>query len=211
MGVGADTILSSLKIPPTEDTARSTQYVAFLCHRFESLFTKKHGSDFGKDNEDQQLKNLEILVRYLQLNFIRALRLDPANNGPQIGELKPISDHIESLAIGSLYPKEWRFVPREARKHASKQLDGSIPIASAHIPLRDLTITRLWFAHNSPVPEETTWELYKRFDPNGTRKMHQGQFFSLLPKDWRDLGQYKHNNSTYEECLQAERKDKRNS
>ncbi|MDP2690865.1 MAG: hypothetical protein Q8O95_00465, partial [bacterium] len=54
----------------------------------------------------------------------------------------------------------------------------------------------------------STWELYKAYDPKGTRKMHQGQFYTLLPKAWKEEVMeglsFAHMNATYEDCSQLE-------
>jgi hypothetical protein len=57
-----------------------------------------------------------------------------------------------------------------------------------------------WFVDNKPVDSETTWELYKRFDPKEERAMNQASFYSLLPREWKESGQYRYVNVTYQSC-----------
>jgi hypothetical protein len=55
-----------------------------------------------------------------------------------------------------------------------------------------------------PLPGETSWELYKRYDSDGKLAMHQGHFYTLLPRAWREMEQYRLINTTYAACKGAE-------
>ena len=205
MSFGADQLLSELKVPFANDKSPVTQYVDFLIHRFKELFVKKHGENYGKGNDDIERRNLETFGRYLQLNFNRVIRLDRANGGPAAESLKPIPSHEERLLQGSFYPKEWRFRFPDAER-ASRALFGeSISLVCPRVPVGDLTIARVWFSSNRSIDSETTWELYKRYDPDGVRAMHQGQFYSLLPRAWREMEQYQRTGASYQDCTAAEK------
>ncbi|NLF24332.1 MAG: hypothetical protein GX589_01565, partial [Deltaproteobacteria bacterium] len=90
----------------------------------------------------------------------------------------------------SLLPSTWRDMPQYQCISATYE---------------DCLVAEKWFASATPLEGETTWELYKRYDPDGSRAMHQAHFFSLLPRAWRKLPQYQCINATYEDCLVAEK------
>jgi uncharacterized protein YjeT (DUF2065 family) len=85
----------------------------------------------------------------------------------------------------SLMPRAWREMEQYQRINASQQ---------------DCVTAEKWFAGTKPIAGETTWELYKRYDPEGTRAMNQGQFYSLMPKAWREKEQYLRVRATYRAC-----------
>jgi hypothetical protein len=68
----------------------------------------------------------------------------------------------------------------------------------------DCVAVEKWFTNNSPIENETTWELYKRYDSDGSRKMHQAQFYSLLPVTWRQEGNFIYIQAPHSECLALE-------
>ncbi|MBI4272739.1 hypothetical protein HY621_02715 [Candidatus Uhrbacteria bacterium] len=71
--------------------------------------------------------------------------------------------------------------------------------------LEDLTKARTFFAKQTLAgrdEEETLWDLYKAYDPDGKRAMHVGHFHTLLPKEWKK--RYKIINAPYEDCKSAE-------
>ena len=67
-------------------------------------------------------------------------------------------------------------------------------------PYEDCASIESWLSDKQPNTSETLWDLYKRFDPQGTRKMHLGHFYTVLPPSWKS--QYKHIDAPYEDCLQ---------
>jgi uncharacterized protein YneR len=95
----------------------------------------------------------------------------------------------------SLLPKEWRGLEQYQKMNGRYE---------------DCVAVEKWFKDKSPLKNETTWELYKRYDSDGSRKMHQGHFYSLLPKVWRELEQYQKMDGRYEDCIAVEKwfKDK---
>ncbi len=146
----------------------------------------------------------EIWLRHVRLNLRRILHTAGAAAMPSIDAVRARGTLGDRHALGSFYPREERFrtfpvtmlLPDGFRKIAT--------IGSPCCPLWDITSARLFFSKTTPVPEETTWELYKRFDPSGARQMHQGQFYSLLPRSWRKMQDYQRVDATYADCLAAE-------
>jgi hypothetical protein len=45
-----------------------------------------------------------------------------------------------------------------------------------------MTNMRIWCINNKVIENETTSELYKRYDPNGEKAMNQRGFYTLLPE-----------------------------
>ena len=211
MGAGAEHLISELKIPHDAALSPVRAYLDFLFDRFKQLFIEKHRALFGKDDETLMLRNTEAFGRYMRLNIYRALSLDYANNAPSVNELSIIFGHEDRLAYESPYPRAWRINVQALSALAAKRYKDEVPLVSAHTTLGNLTIARLWFAQNKPTPGETTWELYKRYDSDGSRKMNQGQFYSLLPKEWRQLEQYQVMQGRYEDCVAVEQWFKDNS
>ena len=68
----------------------------------------------------------------------------------------------------------------------------------------DCLAAETWFNEAKPRADETSWELYKRFDPSGSRQMNQGHFYSLLPRSWRGMQNYQMVNATYADCVAIE-------
>ncbi|MDP2690848.1 MAG: hypothetical protein Q8O95_00370, partial [bacterium] len=103
------------------------------------------------------------------------------------------------------------------QSHLKEQMEKTVReergVKNLTAKLSDLTPLRLFFANNSPEQllkqtQGNTWELYKEYDPKGTRKMHQGQFYTLLPKSWKEAKEdglsFSKMNATYEDCSQLE-------
>ena len=65
-------------------------------------------------------------------------------------------------------------------------------------PYKDCKAAEEWFKKNEIKEGETTWELYQRYDPEGSRAMHQGSFYSLLPAKWKES--YEKIDATYKDC-----------
>jgi hypothetical protein len=89
----------------------------------------------------------------------------------------------------SLLPKEWR----ELEQYQVMQ--GRY---------EDCIAAEQWFISNSPIKNETTWELYKRYDDDGSRKMNQRHFYSRLPATWRQETSYFLIEVSYSECVALE-------
>ena len=89
----------------------------------------------------------------------------------------------------SLLPKAWR------EREQYQKID---------VPHQDCIKAENWFAGTKPLAGETTWELYKRYDPDGSRAMNQAQFYSLLPKEWRENEHYHRTDCSYQDCISAE-------
>jgi hypothetical protein len=89
----------------------------------------------------------------------------------------------------SLLPKAWRDL-----EHYQK-MNGRY---------EDCVAVEQWFKDNFPIKDETTWELYKRYDSDGSRKMNQGHFYSLLPVTWRQAADYPIVQAPHSECLALE-------
>ena len=68
---------------------------------------------------------------------------------------------------------------------------------------KDCVAIEKWFSETSTIEGETSWELYKRYDPLGSRAMNQGSFYSLLSRSWRDQHSYRYINQPHSECVAA--------
>jgi hypothetical protein len=110
--------------------------------------------------------------------------------------------YFEMLKWGSPYPKEHRFCTALAFKSLPKALAKFLP--SPGVDLWTMRAARLFFKGASPRANETTWELYNRFDRKGFRRLNQGQFFALMPTCWRVFKNYDYVHVSFDDCKRAD-------
>lgn len=140
---------------------------------------------------------------------MRAIRLDSANGVPHPRQYVVRKSTKEDFELGTFYPKDWRFSFNRVVAEICKSAGGEgilAFLAGVNASLHDLGVSRRWFAKNTPIERETTWELYKRVDPDGKRAMNQRPFYSLLPKSWREQNGYQKMDAPYQDCVDNLRK-----
>ena len=149
----------------------------------------------------------EVWLRYVRLNVMRVLHTAGPTIMPDIEAVRARRTLQARHTLGSFYLKEERFLSLPVIKLLPQGFRKLAEIESPHCALWDITSARLFFsrANSIPIPDETSWELCKRFDPSASRQMHQGHFYSLLPRSWREMRNYQKVTATYADCLAAEK------
>ena len=210
LAVGTTELLSELRGAVDPHCSPVGLYIEHLFERLKARWVAKHGEGVGASDEDAALRNTETVCRYIQINLYRALRRDPANRASKIPSQEILCGHAARLAFEPPYPRDWRINTVALVPLAEQHLGEVIPLARVMVTLKDLTVARLWFSGNAPLRGETTWELYKRYDPEGERAMHLGHFYTVLPKSWRELAgeggaaQYQYIGVPYKDCKALE-------
>jgi hypothetical protein len=142
--------------------------------------------------EKDSLFLAEVWMRFIAQKIYRVfhMQIDQNTDG-----LYKTSEFLET---------KYKINPQKIFKIFSKEEKKVLQIQCIKGKIEDATQARLFFYKNDSKEEETSWELYKRYDLKGKRKMHLASFYSLMPKDWRKLNNYTKIEASYEDCQRAE-------
>lgn len=176
------------------------EHFAESCVRYRTDETTDESVPCAVDSSKSGLFYAELWCRYVRAN-ISAVLLN--TNGSH--QEKPTENSGKQNNVGvperrkrssNLHPKSLLGVhPTKERK--------ALGITTVQGSIRDMTRVRVFLNQTTPIEGETLWDLYKRFDPDGVRRMNLGDFYTLLPREWRRL--YDRNSCTYNDCLKAEK------